>query len=211
MLIALLLQGCATTPGPAEKPARADQPKTGEAATLVEGFFVVPGIDFSRYKKIVVIDLNLNNIKNPQIKSGRASNQVRLDEEQERFYREQYVGAVVGNLIADGTYSTALDAGDDVLLLNAAIAQITPPKAQEKASDNSPAMQVFSGNVSTITLVLELFDSVTQQLVATFTDTQDLGQVWEAESPMGYNTRIPLIFDYWMAYMRKELDELSLR
>jgi len=210
-LAARSLQARAGTPGPSDESARAAQSKTGAAEKLVEGFFVVPGVDFATYKKIVVTDLNLADIKNPQIKPGRESNQVRLNEEQERFYRAQYVGAVVGNFIADGTYSTALDAGGDVLILNTAIAQITPPKQQEKASDNSPAMQVFSGNSSSITVVVELFDSVTQQLLATFTDTQDLGQVWEEESPIGYNTRIPLIFDYWMAYMRKELDELSLR
>lgn len=206
---ALLLQGCATTPGTKAQTGRADSGV--DDSKLVEGFFVVPGVNFSAYKKIIIADLNLANIVNPHGKPARESVRVKLNPDQERFYRDQYIGAVVTNLIADGTYVTALDAGADVLLLNAAIAYITPPKPQEKQSDNSAAMQVFAGNSSSVTVVLELFDSVSRELIATFTDTQNLGQVWEEESPLGYNTQVPVIFDYWIAYLRKELDELSLR
>lgn len=206
-LIFLVFQGC--TSMSTEQGARTDQPEAGPAANLVEGFLVVPEINFAAYKKIIVAELKLDNIINPE--SPRDPVRVNLSADQQRFYRDQYIGAVVDNLIADGAYTTALDADDNVLLLSASIVHITPPEQQEKPAHNSAAMQAISGRTSTITIALELYDSTTRQMVATFTDTRELGQVWDENNPMGYNMQVPLIFDYWLAYLRKELDELSGR
>lgn len=209
-LLVMILQGCATTSQTAGEGKRSGE-SNEKATALIEGFFVVPETNFFRYKKIIVADLNLGNIINPDALPGSEPSRVVLNADQERFYRDQYIGAVVGNLIADGIYTTALDSGEDVLLLNATIAQITPPEQQEKPARNSAAMQAISGRTSTITIVLELYDSKTREMIATFTDTRELGQVWDENSPMGYNMQVPMIFDYWLAYLRKELDELSQR
>ena len=209
-LSVLIIQGC-TAISATEKGARADQPQAGRAAHVVEGFFVLPEINFATYKQIIVADLKLDNITDPESAPDHNPVQVNLSVEQQRFYRDQYIGAVVGNLVADGAYTTALDAGSDVLLLSAAIVHITPPEQQEKPAHNSAAMQAISGRTSTITIVLELYDSTTRQMVATFTDTRELGQVWDENNPTGYNMQVPMIFDYWLAYLRKELDELSQR
>src|SRR5690606_41425115 len=101
--------------------------------------------------------------------------------------------------------------GCAVALCDGSIAARTSPEQQETPPRDPAAMQAISGRASTITIVLELYDSTTQQMVATFTDTRELGQVWDENNPTGYNTQVPMIFDYWLAYLRKELDELSQR
>lgn len=210
-LVALLLQACASSGiKSTDKNTPTDTATTGTGMELVEGFFIAPGVDFSGYKKLIISSLVLENIAVVQKRSEKQST-LALTDDDKRFYRNLYTAAVVDHLIADGTYTTALDAGSDVLLLDAEIVQVAPPVRAEAAANESAAMQAYTQSTSAITITLAVFDSQSRELLATLTDTQDLGRSWDDGNRMAQATQVQLAFDYWLAYLRRELDILSGR
>jgi hypothetical protein len=203
--VLLFLQGCAnttTTGNPLPINNAAENLHPGEDAAM-EGFFIVPGIDFSRYKKLIIADLNMDQVA----VAGHAQT-LAFTEDNKRFYRELYTAAVVDHLIADGAYRTVLDAEDGVFFLTAAIVRVAPPTAEDGAKPVS-AMEAYLQSTSRITLTLELYDAQNRQLLASLTDTRDLGRNWGDNNQRAQLVQLRRAFDYWLAYLRKELDVLS--
>lgn len=205
IFVLLLLQACASTQNPAIDSARTSV--SGDQ-TRIEGFFVAPGHDFSRYRRLILTDLQLDNVNMVQ-SAGKPSSRPTLSENDQRFYRAAYTAAVVDHLIADGTYGTALDPADDVFVLTAAIAQITAPASGGTTA--SARMQSYVDGVNTVTIVIEIRNSLTQQLIATFTETRDFGRMVEENSRSALSAQTRAAFNDWLAFLRKELDALSGR
>jgi hypothetical protein len=201
-----LLQACATgTATKSDADSRAAAPAAEQASEAPEGFFVVPDVNFSRYARLLLADLNLE-----QIVIAGSTQPLVLTPEDKRFYRELYTAAVVDHLIADGTYATALDAEQDVLFVKAAITRVASPDLTQTAPA-APAMDAYLQSTSRITLALEMYDSLDEQVLATFTDTWDLGRSWDDNNHQIRVMQMRRAFDYWLAYVRQELDILSGR
>jgi hypothetical protein len=175
----------------------------------IDGFFVVPELDFSRYRKMIVRELQLDDITVRQPTSMSKSKSWVLTDNQKRNFRESYIGAVVGHMIADGVYSTAIDTGDDVLSLQAAIVQIVPFSSSNN-SGATPTM-IRPEAEAMVTITIEMYDSQTNQLLATLTDSYNFGRLWEENSQLVNTAPTHNAFDFWLSYLRQELDVLSRR
>lgn len=208
LCVLLCVLGCsntATTTKSAAPINNAGEDFHSDEDAAMEGFFIVPGIDFGRYKKLIIADLNMDQVA----VAGHAQT-LTFTEENKRFYRELYTAAVVEHLIADGAYRTVLDAEDDVFFLTAAIVRVAPPTAESKSKPVS-AMEAYLQSTSRITLIIELYDAQNRQLLASLTDTRDLGPNWNDNNQSAQMVQLRRAFDYWLAYLRKELDILSAR
>lgn len=207
VLLAVVVTACSSpTKSPTDtgkNPGAGDTPPTAEV-THVDGTMVVPGTDFSKYKKLLVTALDVDNI---EIISPDVNKPWGIGEGDKRFFREQYTQAAVINLIADGAYATALDPGQDVLLLRSRIIRIAPPDASMAPGGNATT-QVFS---SAVTISMELYDSSTEKLLGTLTNTLDLGRIWDENSQASSNLQVHQAFVYWLQSLRTELDALSRR
>lgn len=203
----------------AEKNATDDQVSTDKQSSveLIEGFFVAPGINFAHYNQVIITDLKLDNIrieqpasnaKQAKQNSAKTLSGLVLSADDKQFYRSQYVAAVINNLIADGAYATSIDTGNQVLLLRAAIVKIIPPVTQVESTSRQD-IQAYAEKLGAVTITIELFDSQTQQLLATLTDTRELGSFLQNDNRLTYNNQVQLAFDYWLGYIRLELNELS--
>lgn len=201
------LYGCSNTSVPSTSVAAMNDSVKNE---LIEGFFVAPGVNFAHYNKVIVTDLTLDDIAIQLSKTTKEQPPITLSAEDKQFYRSQYVAAVINNLIADGAYTTSIDVGHDVLLLRAAIVNMSPPAPKAKSHSLSD-IQAYAEKLSAVTIAIEIYDSQTQQLLATLTDTRQLGNVWEEGNRLSHNNQVQLAFDYWLGYVRVELNELSVR
>ena len=205
-LLVMILVGCSSQPKQVEEPAvKAFDPAEAD------GIFVVPGIDFSQYKKLIVTDLELDeiDIRQPPPTSKNQS-PWRLGEREKRFMREEYTQAVVMNLIADGAYATALDAGDDVLLLRSEITRIAPLVTSASAAA-AKTMESYNASNGAMTISMELYDSISRKLVGTIISTRDLGRIWDENSSASVSLQVDLAFKYWLKGLRAQLDQLSRR
>lgn len=214
-LAASLVAGCATT----KKHEQEAQVKADKAGlTLVEksrfdGTFIAPGAKFSQYKKLFVEQLNLSEVKIRKQSSNNLINDTpwELNDADRRYYQERYTEALMNNLIADGTYATAMQAGPDVLTLSAKILEIAPLGSKDDMKGRPTNVKVYSEGMGTMTLELSLYDSVSGKLLAIITDQRDLGRIWEENNRVTNNVQIRLAFNQWLQNLRTELDKVSSR
>lgn len=211
-VLMVLLTSCSSQPHQPES-ANAekivDQAPPRAESIYMDGTFVVPGVEFSRYKKLIVADLDLGNIDVELPGSWNGNKTWALGEDEKRFFREEYIQAVVVNLIADGAYTTALTAADDVLLLKAKIIRIAPLSSENPAA--AKTLAAYNESSASMTIAMELYDSVSGNLVGTVTDTRDLGRIWDENSGPSTRLQVNLAFSFWLKFLRSELDQLSRR
>jgi hypothetical protein len=208
----VMLWACTTTQETPENSVT-QQAQNDTSATpdphIIEGTFVAPGVDFARYRRLIVAELGLNDIDVSIPAERRSDSLWVLTDEDKSFLRSEYTHAVVGNLIADGTYTTAINPAEDVLLVKSRIVQIASGKPA--AAEENEALAMYNEGAAEITISMELFDSVTHRLIGTITDSRDLGQMQINNNRVAANVLIRQAFIDWLKTLRTELDTLSGR
>lgn len=215
VLAASLVAGCSITKKH-EKDAQVKADKAGLTAvdkTRFDGTFIAPGAEFSQYKKLFVEQLNLSEVKIRKQSSNNLTNDTpwELNDADRRFYQERYTEALMNNLIADGTYATAMQAGPDVLTVSAKVLEIAPLGSKDDMKGRPTSMKVYSEGMGTMTLEISLYDSVSGKPLAIITDQRDLGRIWEENNRVTNNVQVRLAFNQWLRNLRKELDKASGR
>lgn len=214
-LAASLVAGCSMTKKH-EKDAQIKADKAGLTAvekTRFDGTFIAPGAEFSQYKKLFVEQLNLSEVKIRQQSSNNLATDTpwELNDADRRFYQEKYTEALLNNLIADGTYATAMQAGSDVLTVSAKVLEIAPLGSKDDMKGRPTNVKVYSEGMGTMTLEISLYDSVSGKPLAIITDQRDLGRMWEENNRATNNVQVRLAFNQWLSNLRKELDKASGR
>jgi len=214
-LAASLVVGCSMTKKH-EQDAQIKADKAGLTAvekTRFDGTFIAPGAEFSQYKKLFVEQLNLSEVKIRKQSSNNLTTDTpwELNDADRRFYQERYTEALMNNLIADGTYATAMQAGPDVLTVSAKVLEIAPLGSKDDMKGRPTDVKVYSEGMGTMTLEISLYDSVSGKPLAIITDQRDLGRMWEENNRATNNVQVRLAFNQWLSNLRKELDKASGR
>lgn len=201
LLLTLLLAACATAPE--QEPATSHaEPDPGEVLLdnpMLDGVFVVPGVDFSHYGQLLVTDLKLEHW-HPE-----GNDQLPLkdmDSRERSFVREEYTGALVHYLVADGAYQLSLEPGPDVLRVEASLHQALQSSGERQRREDPRDLVMALLN-------LELYDSESGRLLATITARESLGRAGNRNASRLSAAQIRRAFSQWMSYVRAELDELT--
>lgn len=215
LAVALLVSGCAA---PKKHERNAMMKADAEGLSVIDsanfdGTFVAPNVDFSQYRRLLVEQLNVDDvvIRKPTALSPSQNTPWELNDNDKRYYQERYTEALMNNLIQDGAYSTAVEAGQDVIRVQANIIEIAPLASKDDFQGRPTRMQVYSEGMGTMTLELSLYDSVTGKVLAIITDKRDLGKIWEVNSRVTNNIQVRVAFNAWLKKLRLELDRLRLQ
>lgn len=211
-LCASIVVGCSSAK-PFERDAALKAQTAGLAAvvdTRFDGTFVAPDARFGQYKQLLVEQLDLSDVHIHRGSSDKI-NQTPwvLSDADRRYYQERYSEALMANLIADGRFATALQVGEDVLVIKAKVLEIAPLASKDDSQGRPTISKVYSEGMGTMTLELTLVDSVSGNLLAIITDRRNLGRVWEENNRVTNNVQIRLAFNQWLRTLRTELDRLS--
>lgn len=202
-----------TKPHEKEAALKASQAGLSEVeSSRFDGTFVAPNAKFSQYKKLLVEQLDLSDVKIRKQSTDKINDTPwELSDADRRYYQERYTEALMSNLIADGRFATSLQAGSDVLLVKAKILEIAPLASKDDQQGRPTMMKVYSEGMGTMTLELTLVDSASGDLLAIITDRRDLGRIWEENNRVTNNIQIRLAFNQWLRTLRTELDRLSVK
>lgn len=214
-LIASVVAGCTMTK-PHEKAAQEKAQAQGMGAVYnsrFDGTFIAPGVDFSKYKKILVEQLDMENVEiiQPSLTPSMRKTPWVLNPKDKAYYQERYTEALINNLIADGTYSTSANTGDDILTVKSRILQIAPLASKDDMDGRPGMMKVYSEGMGTMTIEISLYDSVSGKTLGIITDQRNLGRIWEENNRATNNVQVRLAFDSWLGKLRSELNTLSKR
>ena len=208
----ILLSACSATK-PHEKLAQQQAIQQGLGAVSHGRFdasFVAPGVQFARYKKLRVDNLDLTNVKIRAPRVQHLSDESwELNDKDRIYYQEKYASAVKTNLIDTGLYQLTTDAGADTLVLKSRVIEIAPLASKDDLKGRPTLMDVYSEGFGRMTVVFDLYDSLTNKLVYSATDEHDLGKLWEKNDRVQNNLQVRLAFEHWLANLRRELETIS--
>ena len=170
--------------------------------------FVRPGTDFSVYKKILLIDAFVAFQANWQLRQGSSIRRVTpRDMENIKTAMADLLREVFTEKItAEGGYPMVEAPGEDVLLLRPAIVDL------EVTSPDVPSAQrsySFSTSAGAATLYLELFDSVSGQILARVLDRQaarDIGGSMRWQNGLTNRNAARQMLGDWAVLLRQWLD-----
>jgi hypothetical protein len=212
-LAGVLVTGCSMTKNH-EKEAQIKADKEGLSVVKnsnFDGTFVAPNAQFSQYKKLFVEQLDLTDVKVRKQSNTSIIYDTpwELNDADRRYYQERYTEALMNNLITDGRYSTAMQAGKDVMTVRAKVLEIAPLGSKDDMKGRPTGVKVYSEGMGTMTLEISLYDSTSGKVLAIITDRRDLGRIWEENNRATNNVQVRLAFDAWLKKLRSELDRLS--
>jgi len=179
------------------------------AKSHLDATYVLPHAQWGHYKKIILDDLDLSsvNIINPNSYSIHRT-PWELNDRDRAYYQEKYVSAANEQLFAKG-YTAATTAGADTLLLKARITEIAPLAPKDDLKGRPTIMDVYSEGFGRMTIVFEVYDSVSNKLLLITSDEHDLGRFWEKNTRAQNNMQIRSAFDFWLRYLKKDLDKAA--
>ena len=210
-ILSLSVIACSVT-RPHEKLAQDQAAQANLVAVAKPHFdasFISPTTVFSHYKKIIINDIDLSQtvIIQPSSKNAFDAPWV-LSDDDKQFYQARFSESAKRNLLDSGLFTLAAngDANSDTLVLKTKITDIAPHASKDDFKSRPNLMDVYSEGFGRMTIVFELYDATTNQLIMIATDEHDLGTMWELNNKVQNNLRIRLAFDFWLSKLKRELN-----
>lgn len=194
--------------------AQQDRPQsTVEGLQLVEDsnlalVYAQPGVDWSQYKKIYLDDPYIAFKKNWQRDQNETSpgNITAQDMAKIKIELGSLFITVFSETLEDGGYELVLQTGDDVLLIRPAIIGLNVVSPDTNASGTSHA---YSETAGEMTLHMELYDSLSGDILAKALDRQEDRQTgyFEWKNRVTNRAAANRILQVWANVLKEGLDD----
>jgi hypothetical protein len=177
----------------------------GKAAML----YVRPGVDFSQYKRLAILDCPVafrKNWEKDQQRTGQRITQKEMDEIKAGLSAE-FLKVFTDELQNKGGYTIVNEGAEDVLVLRPAIIDldVTAPDTMEPGRSYT-----LTESAGAMTLYIELYDSVTGQILARAADRQasrGIGRIQWANRVTN-KAEADRVLRRWASALRARLDEV---
>lgn len=178
--------------------------RPGKAAKVV---YVRPGVDFSQYKRFAILECPVafrKDWQRDQASSGRRVTQKEMDEIRAGLSAE-FRRIFTDELQNKGGYQVVTTGGEDVLVLRPAIIDldVTAPDTLEPGRNFT-----LSESAGAMTLYLEIYDSVTNQILARAIDretSRGMGRI-QWQNRVTNKNEADRILRRWASALREQLD-----
>jgi hypothetical protein len=173
--------------------------------------YVKPGADFSGYERIMILDTYVAFKKNWAVEQNRTSvhkvrnsDIERMKKEVAELFREVFVGELSG----DDGYPVVESADTDVLLLRPAIIDLDVTAPELKSVNRT---YNFAASAGAATLYLELYDSVSGEILARVMDRKiadTAGGFMRWSNAVTNRAAAKQVLADWAGLLRQRLDEI---
>lgn len=212
-----LLLGCSTTP----------EVQTGPDAEVIGGnlhrvdhsradiAYVDPDVDFSRFSRVMIEPLGVNNIEIIQ-PDTRGSMMRRgdweLNDRDRQELQEMYRAAMVKQLQERGHFPVVDEPGDDVLLISAMITAIAPSAAKDdNRSRPSGRSYVITEGAGSIAVAVTFADSETGEVYALVKDSRGTANNWGLNNSVTNRADVQRMFNSWAIQLDSNLARVTGR
>lgn len=181
-----------------------------QASKLADVVYVRPGADFSGYRRIAILDCPVAFSKDWERDrrngAGRVS-QKEMDEIKASLSAE-FLKIFTDELQTKGGYTIVAEGAEDVLILRPAIVDLDISAPDTMAPGRSYTLSDSAGGM---TLYLEIFDSVTGQILARAVDRQEDGGMGRIQwqNAVTNKAEADRILRRWASTLRSRLDALQ--
>lgn len=181
--------------------------------------YVDPSQDYSRYTKVQIQPLDLDNVEIIQPSSASAINRYNRDWELTDADREKlqtmFREVMVEELTKNGNFELSETGGDDVIILSAMLTRIAPsaPK-DDMASRGSSRSRVYTGSAGSVSISIAFGDGDSGEVLALIKDTRggnNSGQIWTTNNAVTNTAEVRRDFRAWASQVNDGLSALRKR
>jgi hypothetical protein len=181
--------------------------------TTAQFVYVDPTVDFTRYNRILLAPLGVDNIEiiqpdNSSMPLARKRDWELTDEDRAAL-RTGYREVMVQELVEKGGYALADAPADDVLEITAMLTQLAPtgPK-DDNQSRYAGRSQVYTEGAGSIAVAVAFADSETGEVLALSKDKRRSAQQWGVNNRVTNRAEVRRVFSAWARQVRTGLDRL---
>ncbi len=212
-LLSLSLLLIAPVPAPADDklPETSHDGLVLQKSKVAEILYVRPGVDFSGYKRVAILDCPVafqKNWQRDQQRSGQRITQKEMDRIKSDLSAE-FLKVFTDELQTKGGYEIVTSGADDVLVLRPAIMDldVTAPDTMDAGRSYT-----LGGSAGAMTLYLEVYDSVSSQILARAIDREagnNPGGGLQWQNGVTNRADADRILRRWAQALRKRLDQVN--
>ena len=212
---ALLLAACVSVSEPTIQ--------TGVNAEIIDGnlhrvdnsrmgiAYVNPRVDFSKYTRLIVDPLGVDNVE--IIEPGRSSasrassRDWELDDKDRKTMREAFAKAMRVQLEEKGDFQIVTEADRDVLRISATLVSFAPSAPKDDFNSRSIGRsRTYTEGVGTLTISISFSDSRTGEVLALVEDSNSGSDMWVVNNRAANLGEIRFMFNSWARTIRARLD-----
>lgn len=208
-LLGLLVAVSGTLPAKEQLPEVSHDGLVLQQGEVAKVLYVRPGVDFSVYQRVAILECPVSFSKDWERDRTRSATRL-SPKDLERIKADlsaEFRKIFVEELQTKGSYPVTDQAGEDVLVLRPAIIDLEVAATDAMAPGRSYTLSESAG---AMTLYLELYDSVTGQILARAVDrrsARDTGRI-QWQNSVTNKAEADRILRRWAAALRERLDEV---
>jgi hypothetical protein len=215
LLSGATLSVCVPGVAVAEKPPQEWDGLQRRTSKTLENVYVRPNVEFKAYKRVRLDPVQVAMDKSWDPNEGRVGLQGRLSSEDILRIRGELSQAfrdVFAEHLSKSAYPLVATNGEDVLLVQAALINVYI-NAPDTMMDSGGTARSFAMDAGRMTLVMQLVDSVTGQILARVVDTRQgpaTGSLKWSNSVTN-SAEVRRVIGQWADALCKALDEVNGR
>jgi hypothetical protein len=214
MLFLMVLGGCTTQPatvqsGPDAETIDGNLYKVDNSR--VDESYVDPTVDFSRFDKIFIAQLDVSNVEVVELRQT-SIRRINWDLSENDLAMLQQIYAVSMNeqIFEEGGYQQATETGENVLLLRIALKEIAPTAPFDTRENRGIGRQAyFTEGSGTLTIKGVLQDGGSGEIIGLFADEEDSDDFWGQNDRFNNLRDVKNIFNGWAKLFRAKLDKAN--
>lgn len=174
--------------------------------------YIDPQADFSKYTKVIVMPLGVENVEIIQpsrSKTTSGSRNWELTEKDKDKLQQIFHEVMVKQLETKGAYTVVTEPGDDVLQIGAILTAIAPSAAKDDhKSRPAGRSKVYTDGAGALAVAVAFGDSETGELLGLIKDSRSSSSYWGSNNSVSNLADVRQMFSSWAIQIRKGLDTL---
>ena len=177
--------------------------------------YVDPDVDFSKYNKILLLPLGVDNveIKQPSSSGSLSRNKNKnweLTDEDKVKLQKAFREAMVKQLEDKGHYPIVTEPGDDVLTIQASLIGIAP-SAPKDANMSAGRYQTYTDGAGSMAVMVAYGDSESGEVLGIMKDRRSSNTNWGRNNSVSNMSDVRSMFNSWAVTIRSGLDRVHGR
>lgn len=209
LVLSLLLAAGVSAAGDSSLPEVSHDGLVLQKGKVVRTLYIRPGVDFSIYKRVAILECPVafrKNWERDQASGGKRISQKDM-EEMKADLSAEFLRIFTDELQEKGGYPVVTGGGEDVLVLRPAIIDLDVTAPDIQSAGRSYTLSESSG---AMTLYLEVYDSLTGQILARAVDrkvSRGSGRI-QWQNSVTNKVEADRILRRWASALRERLDEV---
>lgn len=178
------------------------------------GAWIDPNADFSRYTRVLVQPLGVDNIEIVE-PSGSVTTRRRnweLTDSDKAMLQGMFKSAMEQQLQEKGSFPLAQEPGDDVLQIGAMITALAPSAARDDhRSRPTGRSRVYTEGAGAVAVAVAFGDSETGEVLAVVKDSRSSNSHWGINNSVSNRADVQRMFNSWAIQLNSTLERVTGR